>query len=287
MASSAQPESVLHLDHEKIMETINALPPLPPSVTRLNQLFADPDYEFKDVVRAVELDPSLSGKLMHLANSASYGPGKVSSIGEAVVRLGGSTIRATAMAECVRPPVDLDMSTFGLSPSTYWRHSAAVVCFSEELMAQRVASFGTEFGLAAILHDFGKVVLAGHLTAEHVYFLHQEDPDLSASELEQAILSLNHAEVSAAVAQAWELPEHVVKAIQYHHSPDIIDTTLCHGLNIANHLAWQLEGNEYCFENEAARRTTSMEALGITTEKLATIATAGAQRVEEALEAYS
>ena len=81
--NTAQTGSEFHLNHEEIMQTVNAIPPLPPSVEQLNKLFADPYYDFKDVVRAVELDASLSGKLLHLANCASRGTGRADSIREA------------------------------------------------------------------------------------------------------------------------------------------------------------------------------------------------------------
>ncbi|MEO2025126.1 MAG: HDOD domain-containing protein [Fuerstiella sp.] len=79
------------------MKTVNAIPPLPPSVVQLNNLFTDPFYEFKDVVRAVELDPSLSGKLLHLANCASRGTRSTGSLSDAVFRLG--VLESIAAAE--------------------------------------------------------------------------------------------------------------------------------------------------------------------------------------------
>ncbi|MCP4785696.1 MAG: HDOD domain-containing protein [Fuerstiella sp.] len=268
------------------MKTVNAIPPLPPSVVQLNELFADPYYDFKDVVRAVELDPALTGRLLHLANCASRGTRGAESIRDAVFKLGSGIVKSVAMAECVRPAVDMDLSPFRMTPTTYWVHSVTVVCFAEELVAQGVADFGSDFSVAAILHDFGKVVLATHLTPEHCYFLHL-DQGLSESGMEKGILSIDHAEVSAAVAQGWMLSENLIKSIQHHHRPELFDHPVCHGLNIANQLAWQLEGKADGLRHESISRNVSTEALGLTPDKLKEILEHGTVRLQQSLEAYA
>jgi HD-like signal output (HDOD) protein len=277
----------LALDHEEVMKTAASIAPLPPSVLQLQKLFATNDYAIKDVARAVELDPALGSKLLHLANSASRGTGKAGTIGEAIVRLGGGMVKSIAMSECVRPTEDLDLSAFGLTPRSYWEHTVAVVCFAEGLVNHRVAAFGGEFTVAALLHDFGKVVLSKHLTPNHSYVLRLPLTDMAASAVERRILSVDHAEVSAIIAQCWELPEHVVKAIQYHHAPELFDHPLTHGLNLANQLAWQLEGNDDSLQRESSRLHSSIRALGIDQLKLNEIAAEGANRFQETLDAYA
>jgi HD-like signal output (HDOD) protein len=76
-----------------------------------------------------------------------------------------------------------------------------------------------EAGTAALLHDFGKVVLARHygdrildmvdLAAAH------EGLDLLVAE--RAIFGLTHAEIGGAVAEAWGLPASIVDGITTHH----------------------------------------------------------------------
>ncbi|MEO2016163.1 MAG: HDOD domain-containing protein [Fuerstiella sp.] len=283
--NTGQTGSEFYLNHKEVMKTVNAIPPLPPSVVKLNTLFADPYYDFKDFVRVGELDAPLSGKLLHLANCASRGTGRTDSIREAVFKLGSGIVKSVAMAECVRPAVDMDLSPFRLTPTSYWAHSVTVVCFAEELVAQGVAEFGSDLSVAAILHDFGKVVLAAHLTEEHCYFLHQ-DLGLSESGMENGILSINHAEVSAAVAQGWALPEHLIKSIQHHHRPELFDHPLCHGLNIANQLAWQLECKDDDLRHESISRKVSTEALGLSPDKLKDVLEHGTVRLQQSLEAY-
>lgn len=287
MVGTQLADSPIELDHEDINRTVKLIPPLPRSGMLLNRLFTLPNYQLSDVVRAVELDPALSGKLLQLSSGVNYGPRKPASIDEAVIRLGGGTVRSIAMAECMRPAANLDLSFFGMTPASYWKHSVTVVCFAEELAVQHVAEFGSNFSVAAILHDFGKAVIATHLTSELVCLAHQQHPDLSGSGLEHAILGVDHATVSAAVAQGWGLDDDLVQSIRCHHAPELFDHPLCHGLNIANHLAWQLEGRNTDLERESSSRSGSIAALALSQEKLDVIAEQGSLRLRETLEAYS
>ncbi|MCP4173222.1 MAG: HDOD domain-containing protein [Fuerstiella sp.] len=275
------------LNHETLVQTAYDLPPLPQTVTQLSDLFADPNYQLRDVVRAVSLDSSLAGKLLRLANSAVYGSRRVGSTIEAVARLGSGAVRSISIASSARPKHDLDLSAFGLTPDTYWKHSVTVLTLADVMATHGPAKYGDDFPTAALLHDFGKLVLSRHLTPEHSEALQRRNPELSAVRREELALSVNHAEVTAVVAQAWNLPDDLVRAVQHHHNPTAFDHPMCHGLNIANQLAWQLESRNAELERESASRATSMAALGLTAEQCDEVLEMGVVRLQETLDAYS
>ncbi len=275
------------VNHESLIKTAYDLPPLPQTVLLLSDLFADPNYKLQDVERAVALDPSLAGKLLRLANSSIHGANQVGSTMEAIVRLGSGTVRAIAIAMSVRPGQGLDLSAFGLTPETYWKHCVTVLTFAEQMASQRVARFGENFSTAALLHDFGKLVLSEHLTPEHREMLQRGTSGCSMIEHESRVLSVNHAEVTAIVTQSWDLPEDLVKAVQHHHNPTAFDHPMCHGLNIANQLAWQLESRDAELEQQSENRTASMAALGLTSKQLNIVLKEGSVRLQETMEIYS
>jgi putative nucleotidyltransferase with HDIG domain len=275
------------LNHESLVKTAYDLPPLPQTVLLLSDLFADPNYKLQDVERAVALDPSLAGKLLRLANSSIHGANQVGSTMEAIVRLGSGTVRAIAIAMSVRPGQGLDLSAFGLTPETYWKHCVTVLTFAEEMASKKVAAFGENFSTAALLHDFGKLVLSEHLTPEHREMLQRGSSECSMVQHESRVLSVNHAEVTAVVTQSWDLPEDLVMAVQHHHNPAEFDHPMCHGLNIANQLAWRVESRDAELEQESENLATSMAALGLTSTQLDSILKEGAIRLQETMEIYS
>jgi len=251
-----------------VFATANCLPPLPQIVGRLNHFFADPKYDLADVVEVLELDATLSGKLLKLAHSAASGQECVSSVRQAVMVLSEGTVRAVAIASSVRPQTSLDLSVFGLTVESYWLHSLAVMSISEALSELNVADFSQSLPTAALLHDFGKLVLSKHLTPAHVLALENLSPSLRSVDRETAILGVNHAEVTAVVTQAWHLPEELCLAVQYHHHPSDCGSALCHGLNLANQCARRMEDRKSHHDVDQRIQTESLAALAMTDEQL-------------------
>ena len=261
--------------------------PLPPTVVKLSTLLADPNYDIWDVVRAVELDPVLAGKVIRLANAPCYGGGSVASVRDAVTRIGTGSVRSLAIAANVQPKRDVDLSPFQLTPQSYWKHSVSVLSFAEQMMEKRLANFGNDFTTAALLHDFGKLILADYIKPEHVELLSVLDPAASPADRETTILGVSHAEVSAVVAQAWSLPNSLVQAVQHHHHPSRCGTTLCHGLNVANQLSWTLESRDDDLRRESSGRLESLNALGVEEAQLNELIQEGKSRLDQILEIYA
>ncbi|MEZ6123601.1 MAG: HDOD domain-containing protein [Planctomycetaceae bacterium] len=275
-----------YLDHDTIVRIANSLPPLPQVVLQITEIISNPDYLVRDIVNAVQLDPVVTGQLLRMANSPLYGGGHVSTVHEAVVRLGAGTVRSIAISRSARPTANLDLSAFGETPLSYWRHSVAAFSFAEELASRRIARFGHDFATAALLHDFGKLVLARHLTPDHaeaIRLLSKEIPEVAA---EMQILSMNHAEVTAVVLQAWGLPDSLVRIVQHHHNPADYEHPACFGLTLANHLAWQLQDRSAALELESHERQASIDALGLTDAQMEAVLESGTQRFHSAMDVF-
>jgi len=274
------------LSHDRLVEAANALPPLPDTFIQLQKLFADPEYKSRDVVRTVELDPALTGRALKLANSVAYGVGNIDTVQRAVARLGAGTITALAIVAAVQPPASLDLSAFGLTPESYWSHSVAVLAFAEELIARRIGNFGNALMTAALIHDFGKILMVPEMSPEQIDAIRRMDQQLSAVDQEMIVLGVNHAEITAIIAQSWGLSERLVRAVQCHHNPGEFEEPICHALNIANQLAWRVEGCGVDLQREAGSLATSMRVVQIGNEQMETLLDAGSARLFEIQESY-
>jgi putative nucleotidyltransferase with HDIG domain len=275
------------LSRDRLVEAANALPPLPDTFVQLQMLFADPDYKMRDLVRAVELDSVLTGRAMKLANSAAYGLGNIDTTQQAVARLGAGAITALAVLASAQPPHDLNLRAFGLTPASYWSHSVAVLAFAEEMLARRIVTFGNTLLTAALIHDFGKLLMAPMLGQDQIDTIGRLEWQLPAVDQEMIALGINHAEVTAIIAQSWGLSERLVRAVEYHHNPGELEDPMCHALNIANQLAWQVEGYGHDLEREADACATSMSALQINGEQMELLLEAGSARLIDIQESYS
>ncbi|MEZ6063436.1 MAG: HDOD domain-containing protein [Planctomycetaceae bacterium] len=277
----------LQLDHESLVRTANALPPLPLTLTRLMDLFADEQYDLRDVVRTVKLDATLVGRLLRLANSAAYGSRPTASTEEAILRVGSGAVLSIAMSDSVRPKKNPDLSAFDLTPDSYWRHAVACMACGQELSKLLSNRLSDELLLSALLHDFGKLVLSEFLTDDHKKALHDRSVDMPFINREMAVLSVNHAEVGAVVAQAWKLPESIARAVQYHHTPDDCGSDLCYGLCISNFLAWMVEGQPERWTAEGDVFQAATDSFSLHRDSLSDVVRHARKRLDDTLEAFA
>ena len=232
---------------EQLSETASRLPPLPQTTSRIISILGDPLFETGELIKVIALDSTLTARLLKCANSATNSRGReVASVGEAVVRLGSGAILVMALSSSAKPPADLDLTAFRLTVETYWQHCVGTVAAAEELNARRIARFGSGFSTAALLHDFGKLILSQHITAERLNQLatfHTSHPTCRPIDAERDVLGVDHAVAGAIVARNWNLPETIVTAIENHHSPVDWNDNLTNGIILANQIAQENAGH--------------------------------------------
>lgn len=196
------------------------LPTLPVVVVQLLAVYATEDYAVSDVVRVLEADPALSGRVLRLANSAYYGfRSRIDTVSHAVVLLGEAAVQAVALgATLLRswrgralPPAVQDV----------WLHSYLTGFGCREL-ARRLppgalpADADAAF-LAGLLHDVGKVLFLAQ--DEEGYAADLAEPG-SSDELrgrERQRFGTDHAEAGAELLTAWHLPPWLCAVVGSHH----------------------------------------------------------------------
>lgn len=271
------------IDAAALAETAQLLPALPPTTTRIMQLVEDPFFDIGELTRLIELDPALTGRVLRLANSAASGSLRtMNHVRDAAVFLGAGTVLALAVSACTRPNAKCDLSAFGLTKRTYWQHCLGCVAAAEELMSEKVGDFGSGFVTAALLHDFGKQILAEHLTPSHLEAFRQfrdECPGRAGIEAEREILGVDHALAGGLVAQHWQLPADIVHAIEHHHDPSDWDQILSHGVVLANEVSKELEGSNHFCHAGSEHLANSMLALDLSDSRLQSVVRAARKRL--------
>ena len=268
------------IEHQRLIDAANSLEPLPVSVTRLASLVASDDYAARDVVEVISFDPAMTALILRAANSASSGSAReVSTVHDAVVRLGGGPVLTLATNGAVRSRLKQeDPTRVGFD---MWRHSVTAALASE--LVKDATSFYTPAAAmtAALLHDVGKLVLAKALTPNMLNLLAQvaEAEHLTRLEAEQAVLMTDHGELGAVAAEAWQLPDAIVEAIRFHHTPSEASTPLATMVSIADGLA-HATASEDPFEMPDGVTIAAIEALGIAPGEYGDLVAATLERYE-------
>ena len=197
------------------------VPTLPTVVHRLAELIEQPDTGPCEVGALINEDPPLAGKVLRIANSTFYGLAEpCTSVEKACSVLGLKLVHAMILQASVIAQFE-HLRELGLDLGRLWRHSVLVgrVC---SILARGSKSVAVpspdEAYLAGLLHDVGQVVLLDALREKYVV-IHQQAAvqSLPLVMVERRELGTTHADIGAAVVNAWKLSNSVRIGVQLHH----------------------------------------------------------------------
>jgi HD-like signal output (HDOD) protein len=235
---------------ELFIERAQRLPAAPTVVLKVLRLTRDPETSAEAVAELVRREPTLSARLLTLANSAFFGMrGRVDTARRAVVVLGFKTVASMAMVVWTHT---LCLSTKDRSLHAIYRqrfkHGLAVAVLARDLTSRVDPAGGETAFQAGLLHDIGRVALCAELGAsywEEVLELSRGGPD-DAELAERRRLAFDHAEMGGALMLHWGLPSSLVEAAAAHHeltippTQDVVTRSVALGNLLARSQGWDL-----------------------------------------------
>ncbi len=203
----------------KIISRIGDLPAMPAVVGEVLALTANSDIPLSDVSRVIERDPILTAKLLKVSNSPYYGMRQVvGTLKLALVILGVREVRNIVIGVAVLDSLRDKDTELLLYQHGLWAHSTRVAALCKKLGTHTKGAFLGEDFIAGLLHDVGKMVLWRHLEGEYrTLFLESKRAGRPLHEAERERFGFDHADVIAALAAVWNLPESLRIALLYHH----------------------------------------------------------------------
>ena len=195
---------------------VRDLPTLPKVLEEVSKLVDRPDSTTEQVAKLISMDQVLSAKVLKMVNSPVYGfPGRISSIGHALVLLGFNVLRSIIVSTSVFEVMTENM--VGL-----WEHSLGCAMTCGSLARMLSLKDAEEYSVAGLLHDLGKVVATVQLPdlkpeIERVV----AERDVCYLEAERAVLGFGHDRINAWLADHWKLPPNIKEGLSYHHKPHL------------------------------------------------------------------
>ncbi len=225
-------------DTQTILKSIDALPPFPQIARKALAVLSDPDYSAPEVVRLIELDPSITAEVLRLCNSSYFGlVRKVGSVRQAVAVLGQKSLIQLIMTSSSLRFFKRDSDGYEVKGVELWRHSVACAIMCHILLSRVGLTLEHDVFTTGLLHDIGKMVLSRFVKEELGKIRHLvEEDNYSFLEAEKEVLGMDHAELGAAVVERWNFPEEICRAIRFHHTPQkaLPDDLLTHVVYLAN-----------------------------------------------------
>jgi putative nucleotidyltransferase with HDIG domain len=205
-----------------ILPRLRTIPSLPEAHRRVVEALRDPQFELSRVSRLVAQDVALTTQLLKVVNSASLGLTQpIHSIPDAISLVGAIRLQSLVVSAWAYSLADEKMCR-GFSPAAEWKHALAVAQAAEKLARERRAKAAIiEFAfIAGLLHDVGKLMLAGNSPEAYAGILalagKQSQP---LWQMETQVLGYSHAEVGACLLGLWGLDLAIVEAVAAHHQP--------------------------------------------------------------------
>ena len=224
-----------HLDNEHIVEMIEKMPAFPRSVQQVLSLADDINCNPRELVRVVEHDPVLTGRMLKVVNSAYFGLSRrISTVKEALAFVGLNTLKNVALTLAAVGALPRK-NRAGLPMDEFLAHSLAVGGISR--WVANTAHLGVKQAdrafLVGLLHAFGQVVLALELPEVYSKLAGKAVEDgVALHTLEEAELGTNHFRISAMVAERWQLDQGIVDTVHYYRvsPPDFERSPLMNAL---------------------------------------------------------
>jgi putative nucleotidyltransferase with HDIG domain len=184
-------------------------------------LLTDKSYTAQ-VAEIIRRDPSLTARLLQLVNVVCLGlAAPVNSIEEAVFYLGVRQIRQLAMVTPVIEDFQRLTRQCSFPWREFWQHCIGTAILTREVTRNVTGPSEDQDYVAGLVHDVGKIVMAWTFP-DHFTEIHRQAivGDQAISEIEEAVLGVNHAELGALYLERHRLPERLIYSARYHHSPE-------------------------------------------------------------------
>jgi HD-like signal output (HDOD) protein len=206
-----------------LLPKIRKLPATSNLYSEVTQELQNPSGSLDVVARLIQEDPVVSAKLLQLVNSAFFSSVReVTNVLDAIIILGTERVKSLILLAGIFSQYS-NSSQFAGALRSILAHSVQVGTFSRIITLSETQNATTADAAftAGVLHDVGKLILAGNLPDmfDQLQKL-KERENLSDRAAEAQIYGVGHTQVGACLLASWGLPLPILEAIAYHHEPE-------------------------------------------------------------------
>jgi HD-like signal output (HDOD) protein len=178
---------------------------LPNICVRIRSMLDDGQSDLEDISHLIALDPSLSSKLLKLANSPLFRfESQVDSLPKAINIIGGEALYNLVMAETASSAFE-HFSSDVIDLKRFWLQSIYAALVAKHL-AKMVKIRGSErFFLLGLLHNLGELLIAVQAPSLAIECC-QYNEKISPWKLQRQVLGFDYASCSAKLMELWHLP---------------------------------------------------------------------------------
>jgi len=240
---------------------------LPDACFKVKALMEDENSAISDFADVISVDPSMTSRLLQIANSAIYHfPGEISTISRAITIIGTQAIYNMML-------VDVAASAFkhfenqAINLKRFWRMSIYCGLVTKNLAIKAGIKDIERLFVAGLLQNFGELLVA-KITPEVAQRCEQYSRENLPWALQELALGFTYTDISAELLKIWQLPEKIIIPIRHFNqaqSNQINNDVKV--LNLASRLAL-LDSHSDLFEYDEVIDESLCESLKLSKEDI-------------------
>lgn len=211
------------------VEQITNLPSLPAIAHQIIALTEDDLLSVNKLETIIGNDPSISAKIMSVANSAFYGfHTPVKTLRNAIMRIGFNSVRNIAVGIAIMTVLHDENHPGTPDYGRIFNHSVAVGFIASLLSKRTGYGITDEIVISGILHDMGLLILSRYFPERYMDVMNKFEEGKTLSDAEKEVFDFSHCEIGNWLASKWSLPDTVADTILYHHNPSQAAQNIVH-----------------------------------------------------------
>lgn len=190
---------------------------LPQVLSEILEEVGKDDFSADTLAKIILKDPSLTSRLLKMANSSFYQRvTEIKTVHQAVSILGVTTVKCLTLSASIFNPDRIAAST-GIDTKQFFAYSLSIASASEKIARTVNYPSPEEAFIAGLLHDIGVLFFLHHYPDEYARILRGETIAESLVDAEMKVFGVDHCDIGYHLAEVWRLPDYVADAIISHH----------------------------------------------------------------------
>lgn len=228
---------------ELLARSASRLFTLPEICIKIQDVIYDPASSATDIAELIAIDPSLSARLLKIANSSFYNfSSKIDSLSRAINLIGTEDLYNLALATSTPETFSSLNNNEHIDISAYWRHSVMTGLIGRSLAQQCSVRHTEGLFLAGLFHNLGQLVILEQHPDLYKKVEELKDDVRPPWEIEKEVIDHTYAEVGTALLKCWKMPDNILELVEAQHHPELSTDPRTNSLiHIATRAASQLE----------------------------------------------
>ncbi|ATC63771.1 hypothetical protein CMV30_07285 [Nibricoccus aquaticus] len=236
--------TAIALTPEKFAAAAERLPTTPQIFSRLSAAMKNPDISVEEIVSVVQLDASLSARVLRLSNSAQFGRGDpVTSLDDAINRTGFQEVYRLVGAAMSSQLYITGLPVYGIGGDELWSNSLTAAVALEHLSDATGEDRRVGYTLG-LLRSVGRLLLQRLAAGALVPPLSGRKATAALVEAwERETFGITSAEAAERLFALWRFPARLADPIQFQFKPSAAPQRVRFAalLHIAGYIAEKLD----------------------------------------------